>query len=173
MSLSYKHVAALRLSFGINMANTYTQLNIQLVFAVKYRKNYVLESFREDLQKYITGIAQNKGHKMLAIYCMPDHTHILVGLNPEQSISDLVRDIKANSSKWINDQRFIDVQFEWQRGYGAFSYNRSLLDVITKYIHNQAAHHQKKKFKQEYLEFLEKFEVEYNPEYLFEWDEAA
>lgn len=151
------------------MANTYTQLYVQLVFAVKGRNNFVQPYFREDLQKYMTGIVQNNGHKMLAIYCMHDHTHILVGLNPKQSIADLVRDIKSNSSKWINEQRFIDFKFEWQVGYGAFSYNRSLLDAVIKYINNQAIHHQVKDFKDEYLEFLQKFQIDYKSEYLFEW----
>lgn len=151
------------------MANTYTQLYVQLVFAVKGRNNFVQAYFREDLQKYMTGIVQNNGHKMLAIYCMHDHTHILVGLNPKQSIADLVRDIKSNSSKWINEQRFIDFKFEWQAGYGAFSYNRSLLDVVIKYINNQPIHHQKQCFKDEYLEFLRKFQIDYKSEYLFEW----
>ncbi len=151
------------------MANTYTQLYIQLVFAVKHRNSFIQEHFREYLQKYITGIVQSNEHKMLAIYCMPDHTHILIGLNPKQSISDLMRDIKASSSKWINEQRFIDGKFEWQPGYGAFSYNRSLLDAVVKYIHNQKTHHQKQSFKDEYLNFLKKFEIDYKPEYLFDW----
>ncbi|MDD2725598.1 MAG: IS200/IS605 family transposase [Methylovulum sp.] len=151
------------------MANTYTQLYVQLVFAVKGRNGFIQERFRENLQKYITGIVQNNGHKMLAIYCMPDHTHILLGLNPKQSIADLTRDIKAHSSKWINEQRFIDFKFQWQEGYGAFSYNRTLLDAVTKYILNQPIHHQKKTFKDEYIEFLEKFQIEYKTEYLFEW----
>jgi REP element-mobilizing transposase RayT len=151
------------------MANTYTQLYIQLVFAVKHRNGFIQDYFREDLQKYTTGIVQNNEHKMLAIYCMPDHTHILIGLNPKQSISDLMRDIKACSSKWINEQGFIEGKFEWQAGYGAFSYNRSLLDAVINYIHNQPTHHQKKSFKDEYLDFLKKFEIDYKSEYLFDW----
>jgi REP element-mobilizing transposase RayT len=108
---------------------------------------------------------------MLAIYCMPDHTHLLVGLNPKQAISDLMRDVKACSSKWINEQGYIDGKFEWQAGYGAFSYNRSLLDAIINYIRNQAKHHQKQSFKDEYIEFLTKFEITYKPEYLFDFNE--
>jgi len=151
-----------------DMANTYTQLYIQFVFAVNHRDNLVQEYFREDLQKYITGIVQNNDHKMLAIYCMPDHTHLMVGLNPKQSISDLMRDVKSCSSTWINEQGFINGKFDWQRGYGAFSYNRSLLDAVAKYINNQPIHHQKKSFKDEYIDFLKKFGVDYDLKYIFD-----
>ena len=110
------------------MANTYTQLLIQLVFAVKHRESPIADSQREDVEKYIAGITKNSGHKILAIDCMPDHCHLLLGLNPKQSISDLVRDIKANSSKWINQNQCLHGQFAWQEGYGAFSYAKSQLD---------------------------------------------
>lgn len=153
------------------MPNTYTQIYIHLVFAVKSRENKILETFRIELEKYITGVIRNRKHKLLAIYCMPDHAHILVGINPEQSISDLVRDIKANSSKFINDKKFLRQKFSWQYGYGAFSYSRSQLDNVIKYINNQPKHHKKQTFKEEYLEILKKFEIEYDERYLFEWYE--
>lgn len=108
---------------------------------------------------------------MLAIYCMPDHCHILVGLSPNQSIADAVRDIKSNSSKWINEQNLFKSKFNWQEGYGAFSYSKSNLDNVVNYILNQAEHHKKQTFKEEYLEYLEKFNVEYDDQYLFDWME--
>jgi putative transposase len=151
------------------MANTYTQLYIQIVFAVKGRKNLISEVYRESLQKYMTGTAQNLGHKMLAIYCMPDHCHLFIGLNPDKSISETVRDIKANSSRTIKAEFDSLYDFSWQRGFGAFSYAKSQISKVADYIHNQPEHHKKQTFKQEYIEFLEKFEVEYDEQYLFEW----
>lgn len=151
------------------MANTYTQLYIQLVFSVKNRQSFIHNEIRNNIEKYITGIIQNNGHKLLAIYCMPDHCHIFVGLNPVQSISDLTRDIKSNSSKWVNEQKFIPYRFSWQEGYGAFSYAKSQKDIVIKYILNQPKHHRKKTFREEYFEFLRKFEIEYDEKYLFEW----
>jgi REP element-mobilizing transposase RayT len=151
------------------MANTYTQLLIQLVFVVKYRRAMIHEDFRVPLEKYMTGIIQNNKHKLLAIYCMPDHCHILVGLHPSQSISDLARDIKSNSSKWINDHNYTIAKFQWQEGYGAFSYAKSELDRVVKYILNQPERHRKKTFKKEYIELLEIFHIEYEHRYLFDW----
>ena len=151
------------------MANTYTQIYIHIVFAVKGRQNLIQESIRGELQKYITGIIQNRNQKSLAIYCMPDHTHILVGMKADISVSDLVRDIKAISSKFINDNRYIRGKFNWQTGFGAFSYSKSQIDSVIKYILNQEQHHKKQTFKMEYLEFLEKFRIEYDNKYLFEW----
>ena len=151
------------------MANTYTQLLIQFVFAVKHRESQITEDKRVPLEKYISGIIQNNKHKMLAIYCMPDHCHILVGLHPTQSISDLARDIKSNSAKWLNDNQRTNCKFNWQEGYGAFSYAKSQLDVVVNYILNQPSHHHKKTFKEEYIDFLKKFNVEFDNQYLFEW----
>jgi len=151
------------------MANTYTQIYVQIVFTVKGRQNLILAEFREELQKYMSGIVQKRGQKMLTIYVMPDHAHILVGLNANITISDLVRDIKAGSSKFINDNNWIKGKFNWQEGFGAFSYSKSQLNNVIKYINNQEEHHSKKTFKEEYIEFLEKFEIEYNEKYLFEW----
>jgi REP element-mobilizing transposase RayT len=153
------------------MANTYTQIYIHIVFAVHGRYNLIPKTIREELHKYITGIVQNRNQKMLAIFCMPDHTHILVGMKPDISISDLTRDIKAISSKFINDNRLIKGKFNWQVGFGAFSYSKSQIDSVIKYILNQEQHHKSKSFKEEYLELLEKFGIEYDEKYLFEWIE--
>lgn len=151
------------------MANTYSKVYIQVVFAVKGRQNLIRAEIREDLQKYITGIITNRDQKLLSIFCMPDHTHLLIGLKPSISISDLVRDIKAGSSKFINDKKLIKGKFSWQEGFGVFSYSGSQIDTVIKYIQNQEKHHNKKSFKEEYLEFLKKFEIEYDEKYLFEW----
>jgi putative transposase len=153
------------------MANTYSQIYIQIVFAVKGRQNLISKEKREELHKFITGIVTNREQKLLAIFAMPDHVHILVGMKPSISISDLVRDIKAGSSKFINDSKWINGKFNWQEGFGAFSYSKSSLDNVVKYILNQEDHHKKKTFKNEYLDFLEKFEIEYDEKYVFEWIE--
>ena len=138
------------------MANVYSQVYIQLIFAVKGRSNLIRNDRREDAQKYITGIIQNKGQKVLAIYSNPDHIHILVGLNKfDVSISELVRDIKASSSKMINEERWFPGKFHWQEGYGVFSYSKSQIDQVAKYVLNQEAHHKKQTFRQEYVEILE------------------
>lgn len=150
------------------MANTYTQLYIHLVFAVQGRQHLITEAVRERLQQYLCGIAQSHKHKVLAIYCMPDHTHLLVGLQPDQSIADLVQLLKSNSSKWLNENRLLLGRFEWQRGYGAFSYARSQLDSVVNYILTQPAHHQRLSFREEYLAFLKQFEVEFDPRYVFD-----
>ena len=151
------------------MANTYTQLYIHLVFAVQGRHHFIHETVRERLQQYLCGIALECQHKPLAIYCMPDHTHLLVGLNPDQSIADLVQRLKANSSKWLNENRLLPGRFEWQRGYGAFSYARSQLDQVVRYILTQPEHHRRLSFRDEYLQLLEQFEVAYDPRYVFDW----
>ena len=151
------------------MPNTYTQIYIQIVFAVKGKQNLIHNDHREELHKYITGIVQNRGQKMLAIFCMPDHTHIFIGLKPSIAISDLVRDIKAGSSKFINDNKWMRGKFNWQEGFGAFSYSRSHIDKVVQYILNQQEHHRKKSFREEYVEFLTKYAIDYNEKYLFEW----
>lgn len=151
------------------MANTYTQLFIQAVFAVKGRQAFVQEHYRDELQKYMTGVIQNEGHKLLSIYCMPDHTHLFVGLNPVIAISDMIQRVKTASTNFINDKRFIKPHFNWQKGFGAFSYSKKQVPDVINYILNQEAHHRKQTFKQEYLQFLETFDIEYNPKYLFEF----
>lgn len=155
------------------MANTYSQIYIHIVFAVKGRQNLINPNIREELHKYITGIITNRDQKLLSIFCMPDHTHLLIGLKPSISISDLVRDIKAGSSKFINDKKLIKGKFSWQEGFGVFSYSRSQIDTVIKYIQNQEKHHHKKSFKEEYIDFLEKFAVEYDERYLFEWIDVS
>jgi len=149
------------------MANTYTQIHIQFVFAVKYRDGIIHPSFKEELYKYISGIIQNNNHKVLAINGMPDHIHIFIGMRPTQSISDLMQDIKGSSSKWINEKGFLNVKFEWQEGYGAFSYSKSQVNDVIKYIKNQETHHKTKTFREEYLKFLEVFEIEFDERYIF------
>ncbi|MFC6269289.1 IS200/IS605 family transposase [Frigoriflavimonas asaccharolytica] len=152
------------------MANTYSQIFIQLVFAVKYREKLITEEKRDRLEKYITGIIQNKNQKLLAIYANPDHIHILIGYNDlNVLIPDIVRDIKSDSSKMMNDENWFRGKFNWQIGYGAFSYSKSQVDRVSKYILNQKEHHKKQSFKQEYLELLTKFEIEYKEEYVFEF----
>ena len=150
------------------MPNTYSQIFIQIVFAVKGRQAFIKEAFREELQKYISGIINNKAVKLYAIYCMPDHTHILVSIRPDIKISDLVRDIKANSSSFIKDKGFVN-DFSWQTGFGAFSYSKSDTMNVVNYILNQAEHHIRKTFCEEYHEFMNKFEIEHMEEYLFEF----
>jgi len=149
------------------MANTYTQIHIQFVFAVKFRNGLIHSSFKDELYKYITGIIKTNNHKMLAINGMPDHIHILIGMRPTQSISELMQIIKANSSKWINEKKFLNVKFEWQEGYGAFSYSKSHVQNVINYIQNQEERHKTKSFQEEYLEFLEAFEVDYDERYIF------
>ncbi len=151
------------------MPNTYTQLLTQLVFAVKGRHNLIEESFRERVEKFICVTAKNRKHKPLAIYCMPGHLHFLIGIHPEQSISDLVKEIKISTNKLINDNHLTKQKFYWQEGFGAFSYSKSALDNVVKYILNQKEHHKKKTFKEEYIDFLEKFGVVYEEKYLFEF----
>lgn len=149
------------------MPNTYTQLYVQLVFAVKHRHGLVQSTWREDLYRYMTGIVQNGGHKLIAINGMPDHVHLFVGLNPKESISDMVQGLKANSARWINEKRLTPGRFEWQTGYGAFSYGHSQIDAVVKYIQNQEEHHRKRTFLEEYVAFLERFNVPYDERYVF------
>lgn len=147
--------------------NTYTQIYIQLVFAVKYKQALIGEQWKDELYKYITGIVQNNRHKMICINGVPDHLHIFIGLRPHQAISDLVKDIKSNSSKWINEKKFLPIRFEWQESFGAFSYGKSQMLNVIQYINNQESHHKKESFRDEYLNFLQKFEVEFNKKYIF------
>lgn len=149
------------------MPNTYTQLYIHFVFAVKYRNALILPSWKGELYKYITTIIQNYNHKVLIINGMPDHLHVLEGLKPTQSISDLMKEVKQFSSKWININNKTIGKFEWQEGFGAFSYSKSQLKNVFDYIENQEKHHNKKSFLEEYKEILEKFEVDFNIEYIF------
>lgn len=153
------------------MPNTYSQIYIHIVFAVAGRHNLISRAIREELHKFITGIVKNRDQKMLAIFCMSDHTHILIGIKPSICISDLVRDIKASSSKHINDNRLIRGKFNWQEGFGAFSYSKSQINRVVNYILNQENHHKRKTFREEYVELLKKFDVKYDEKYLFKWIE--
>lgn len=153
------------------MANTYTQLYIHVVIVVKGRGNLITPRFRDDLYKYISGIIANKNQKLLAIGGMPDHLHLFISMSPDIKLSDLFRDIKASSSKWINENRFVKGKFNWQVGYAAFSYAKSQKDVVIKYIHNQDKHHSKKSFREEYIDMLKRYEVNYDEKYLFNWIE--
>ena len=150
------------------MADTYSQIYIHIVFAVKGRDNLISGKWKDELYKYITGIITNEGQKLLAINGVPDHVHILIGLKPTVALSNIVRDIKANSSKFINEQRFIARKFEWQQGFGAFSYSHSQIPVIAKYIENQEEHHKRQSFREEYLGFLKLFNIDYKEEFVFE-----
>ena len=149
------------------MANTYTQIHLHLIFAVQNRQSLIGDSWAEQLYQYITGIVQTNKHKMIIINGMPDNLHVAIGMRPTQSLSDLMQDIKGGSSKWINDNKFVQGKFQWQEGFGAFSYNKSSLPKLIDYIKNQKEHHRKKTFLQEYKGFLDLFEVEYDERYIF------
>jgi len=153
------------------MAGTYSQVYIQVVFAVNSRQNLISSNWKEDLNKYIAGKIKGKGHKSIIVNGTQDHVHTFIGLKPAVAISDLVRDIKNNSSKFINERRYVRGKFSWQEGYGVFSYSHSHISQVYNYILNQEKHHQKRTFKQEYLEMLKKFEIDYNEKYLFKWIE--
>jgi REP element-mobilizing transposase RayT len=151
------------------MAGTYSQIYIQVVFAVKGRGSLIHKSWKDELHKYIAGIIKGKQQKPIIVNGMPDHIHAFIGLRPSISISDLVRDIKNNSTNFINEKQFTKRKFSWQEGFGAFSYGHSQIDRVYNYILNQEKHHKKRSFREEYIDFLNKFAVEYNEKYLFEW----
>jgi REP element-mobilizing transposase RayT len=154
------------------MANTYTHIYLHVVFAVEGRQNLIAPEHNDELQKYITGIVTAQRHKLIAMNNMPDHLHLLVGLRPDAALSDLVRDVKAGSSKFINEKRWVMGRFSWQEGFGAFSHARSQLGAVIRYIQNQQKHHVKRSFRDEYLELLEKFGVEYDQKYIFKTNQA-
>lgn len=156
------------------MANTYTQIYVHIVFTVQGRQSLLSVEWREELFKYITGIVKNRGQKLLAINGMPDHVHVFIGMSPAIALSDLVRDIKAGSSGFINEKRWVRGKFNWQEGFGAFSHSHSEIDTVIRYIQNQQEHHRKKTFKEEYIDMLKSFSVEYDDRYLFKWiDDSA
>ena len=150
------------------MANTYTQIHLQLVFAVKYRLSLIQPSWKDELYKYMTGIVQHYEHKLLIVNGMPDHVHLLIGMRPSQSVSELMKQVKGDSSKWINDRGFVNGKFQWQEGYGAFSYAKSDLPNVIKYIQQQEEHHRTTTFMQEYKELLDAFEIVYDDKYIFQ-----
>lgn len=149
------------------MANTYTQLYFHVIFAVKGRDNLISKKWKEELYKYISGIVSNKEQKLMIINGMPNHIHLLLSTKPNCNLSDLVRDIKSNSSKWINSKQFISGKFEWQTGFGAFTVSQSGVNSVIDYIKNQENHHGKKSFREEYIDFLASYEVEFNSDYIF------
>lgn len=149
------------------MSNTYTQVHIQAVFAVQNRNCVIEPSWKEELYKYIAGIIERKGHKLLVINGISDHVHVFFGMRPTQSLSDLMRELKGDSSKWINEKKFINARFSWQEGYGAFSYGKSQVNSVVDYIKNQEKHHERKTFIQEYKTLLELFEIDYDERYIF------
>ncbi|HEX2935902.1 MAG TPA: IS200/IS605 family transposase [Bacteroidales bacterium] len=151
------------------MANTYTQLYVQFVFSVEGKENLIQEKFRNELEKVMCGIVSNHKSKTYAIYCNPDHTHIFVGMHPAIAPSKLMEQVKSGATNWLNKKRYLKGNFQWQDGFGAFTYSKSHIDNVVKYILNQQEHHKKQSFREEYLSFLEKFEVDYDPKYLFEW----
>ena len=151
------------------MAGTYSNIYIQIVFAVKGRQSLISPLWEDQLYKYITGIIQNKGQKMLSINGIPNHIHILIGMKPSCCLSDLVREVKKSSTEFINENRFTRNKFYWQEGYGAFSYSHSAFGNVITYINNQKEHHKITSFRDEYLDFLEKAEIEFKHEYLFDW----
>ena len=151
------------------MPGTFSQIYIQVIFAVKGRNSIIDNAWEEQLYKYITGIVQNKGQKMLSINGMPDHLHFLIGMKPSCCLSDLVREVKKSSNDFIRANQFTNFLFNWQEGFGAFSYSHRDLDKVIGYINNQKQHHKKQSFKEEYIAFLKEFQIEFKNEYLFEW----
>ncbi len=149
------------------MANTYSQVNLHFVFSPKHRNALIHPDWEINLYKYITGIVQKNNHKMLSINGMPDHIHIFIGFQTTQSMADLMQDVKADSSQWINQNNLTKTKFEWQKGYGVFSYSRSQVPQVINYIQNQKTHHKSTNFSDEYRSFLEKFQVEYDEKYIF------
>lgn len=149
------------------MANTYTQIHIHLIFAVKFRQSLIQPYWKERLHQFMTGIIQNNNHKVLQINSMPDHIHILIGFRPSQSLSSLVQNVKAESTKFINNERLSNYRFEWQLGYGAFSYAKKDLNHVINYIQNQESHHKIKSFQEEYVDFLNEFKIDWDEKYIF------
>jgi putative transposase len=153
------------------MANTYSQIYLQYVFAVKGRESLISKHNKEELHKYTTGLVHNRNAKLLAVHCMPDHTHLFVGFRPTLSIAEFIKEIKVETNEFINTKGWIRGKFAWQEGYGVFSYSRTQIDTVIKYILNQEAHHQKKSFKEEYIDLLKEFNVSYDEKYLFNFYE--
>jgi putative transposase len=156
-----------RITYSTSMANTYTQIYIQVVFAVQGRQNLIAPERKEELHKYITGIVTRQGQKLIAVHCMPDHTHVLIGLKPNMALSDLVGNIKTGSTNHINENRWVAGRFSWQEGFGAFSYAHSQLGSVADYIRDQVKHHARKTFRQEYLQLLRRFQIPYDERYIF------
>ena len=152
------------------MANTYSQIYLHIIFAVQNRQCLVPQKHKEELHKYFSGLITNRGSKMLAVNCMPDHTHIFIGYKPTLSIPELVKEIKVASNQFINRKKWVNGRFKWQEGYGAFSYSHSQIGVVMNYVKNQEKHHQKSTFKAEYIRFLNRFNISYESEFLFDFE---
>ena len=157
----------------LRMANTYSQIYIQVVFAVEDRASLIQPAFKEDIYKFMTGIIKQEKQKLIAVNGMPDHVHLLIGLKPDLALSDLVRDVKAKSSKLINERRWVKRGFRWQEGFGAFSYGHSQLDTIVRYIQNQEQHHARRSFRNEYFALLRKFDIAFQDKYVFKFIEST
>jgi len=153
------------------MAGTYSQIYIQIIFAVKGRENLIRSEWKEKLYSYIAGIIKGKNQKSIIVNGISNHLHVFVGLLPSMAVSDLVRDIKNNSTNFINKNKLVKGKFSWQEGYGAFSYSHSQIESVYNYILNQEKHHNKKTFKEEYLEFIKLYNIDYNEKYSFDWNE--
>jgi putative transposase len=153
------------------MANTFSQIYLQFVFAVKHRESLIGRQHKEELHRYMTTLVQNRQAKLLAVHCMPDHTHLFVGLKPSILIADFIKEIKVESNEFINQKKWVKGKFSWQEGYGVFSYSHSHIDAVVKYVLNQEMHHQKKSFRQEYTELLTKFNIPFEEKYLFDFIE--
>jgi putative transposase len=151
------------------MANTFSQIYLQFVFAVNGRQSLIANENKEEVHKYITALVQNRRAKMLAVHCMPDHTHMFVGFKPVISISDFVKQIKVESNEFINNKNWMRKRFNWQEGYGVFSYSHSHIDHVVKYVINQESHHRRRTFREEYLDLLKKFQIPFEEKYLFEF----
>jgi putative transposase len=149
------------------MANTYTQIHVQIIFAVKYREALINPAWKNELYRFMTGIVQSNGHKLLSINGVADHVHILIGLRPTQGLSELVQQIKRSSAMWINDKKIVRGRFAWQEGFGAFSYAMDALASVIRYIENQEIHHQKRSFREEYIQILKESRIEFDERYLF------
>lgn len=153
------------------MPNTFSQVYLQFVFAVKHRQALIPPQHKAELHKYITGLVQHRNAKMLAVHCMPDHAHIFVGFKPVLSIADFIKEVKVESNQFINSKGWVNRKFAWQEGYGVFSYSHSHVDAVVRYVFNQELHHKQQTFRQEYLSFLERFEIPYEEQYLFNFIE--
>ena len=151
------------------MANTYTQCYVHLVFSPKHRAALIKKEWADDLERYITGVIQGEGHKLLQIKVMPDHIHIFIGYNINQTLPKLVETIKTSSNKYVSDEKFTTHKFDWQKGYGAFTHSKTQVDAVCKYILNQEEHHKKHSFREEYLDILQKNDIEYDEKYLFDF----
>ena len=151
------------------MANTFSQIYLQFVFAVKHRECLIPKAHKEELHRYITAIVENRNAKMLAVHSMPDHTHLFVGFRPVISIADFIKEIKVETNEFINTKKWVKGKFSWQEGYGVFSYSHSHISIVIDYIQSQETHHQKKSFRDEYREFMKKFEIQFEEKYLFDF----